>query len=96
MGSLGSAYFIGWVMSSLLIPYYSDRYGRKLVVFSSTIIASISSLGLIFSRSLMTSCILLFVNGFTASGVFVVSFCYNMEMLTPHWQPIMGTLDLFI
>ena len=65
-------------------------------MFSSTIIASITSLGLILSRSLLTSCVLLFVNGFTASGVFVVSFCYNMEMLTPKWQPIMGTIDLFI
>lgn len=52
MGSLGSAFFMGWVVSSLILPAYSDKYGRKIVVFLSTFIAALSTIGLLFSNSL--------------------------------------------
>ena len=83
MGSLGSSFFLGWVITSIILTRYSDKYGRKNVVFFSTVVATIATIGLVFSKSLTTSCILLFIIGLMASGVFMVSNTYNMEMLTP-------------
>jgi MFS family permease len=85
MGTLGSAYFVGWMVSSLIVPWFSDNYGRRYVVFVSCLIATLVGIGLIISTSFLFSCLLLFVSGLSASGCYIVSWCYNMEMLHPKW-----------
>ena len=85
MGAMGSCFFLGWTISSLLVSGYSDLHGRKNTVLVSLIVWTLGTIGLILSKSLLLTCIVLVVMGFAASGALVVSWCYSMELLTPEW-----------
>ena len=93
IGALGSSFFFGWMISALIIPRYADIYGRKNVVFATSSTSILVSLGLIFSRSLIFTCFVLFVLGLLVSGNFGVSYVYNIEFFTPEWKSTVGTLN---
>lgn len=56
--------------------------------------ALLATIGLLFSKSLTISCILLFIFGFNASGVYMVSGTFNSEMLTPDWRKTMNIINM--
>lgn len=81
------------MISALIIPRYADIHGRKNVVFATSSASILVSLGLIFSRSLIFTCFVLFVLGLLVSGNFGVSYVYNLEFFPPEWKSTVGTLD---
>ena len=49
IGLIGSMYFVGIVISTVIAPPLADNYGRKYVVFGSNIVRFLGLLGLLMS-----------------------------------------------
>ena len=96
IGLLGSSFFAGWVISSTYIPNYSDRRGRKNVVFVCSVLGILVSLAIVASRSLSLTCGILFVMGVLTSGSASVGYVYMLEFFTSEWQTTFGTLDSIV
>ena len=94
-GILGSMYFFGFCISSLVASRLADIYGRRLVTLVNTTIQVITQCALIFSTSFKLSAALLFVLGLCASGRLAVSYAYMLEFLTERnsklFGPVMST-----
>lgn len=88
---MGSSFFFGWMISALIIPRYADIKGRKNVVFATSSISVLVSFGLMFSSSLVFTCLVLFVLGLLVSGNFGVSYVFNLEFFPPEWKSTVGT-----
>ncbi len=85
IGGIASAFYFGWMISSLILPTYSDRYGRRLVVLCCCVVSLICYIGLMICEQLIVAYVLLGTLGFAASGMFVISWIYTMELLVPEW-----------
>jgi len=85
IGMLGSAAFLGWSLTTLIIPPISDKYGRRSVYLSSVIVTAVAlAIGLYFSRSLYVTIAMMFLAGAATSGRNSVGFIYCCEFLQPH------------
>ncbi len=73
------------MVSSLVIPNYADKKGRKNIVFITSTFAMFVSLGLIFSRSLIFTYFVMFILGLLVPGNFGVAYVMNMEFFPPEW-----------
>lgn len=65
IGMLGSAYFAGWMLGSIIMSRIGDLYGRKLPFYTSLIISAIAYLWTLVTQSLHVQIFLLFVIGLT-------------------------------
>ena len=50
MGSLGSAFFVGWTVAALIVPGMADFYGRKPIWITSMFVQGPTILGLMNSN----------------------------------------------
>jgi MFS family permease len=73
---IGSAYFIGWAASLLIMPSLADYYGRKHIYRMSVIIymADITMLYFVTTAGQMIA--VFFVNGFMTTGRLSIGFIY--------------------
>ena len=65
IGMLGSAYFAGWRLGSILMSRIGDLYGRKLPFYTSLLTSVIAYLWSLVTQSLHVQIFLLFVMGST-------------------------------
>ena len=65
IGMLGSAYFAGWMLGSILMSRIGDLYGRKLPFYTSLLTSVIAYLWSLVTQSLNVQIFLLFVMGST-------------------------------
>jgi len=79
---LGSAFFIGWALFSLVSPPLADKYGRKPVLVINTVAALSFGTGILLSSSIDLTIGLLFCLGCTVPGFMSVGFLYAQEMMT--------------
>ena len=92
IGSLGSAFFIGWTISSVLLPKLADQIGRKPVLLATYVILIPISIAVLVSKSLTFTIIMLFFLGMTASGTCTIVFVFTIEAIVPDWRPTAGSL----
>jgi MFS family permease len=91
IGMIGSIFFKGFVLSTLIVPPLADRFGRKWFLVGSVFVGGVLSIvGLIFSHSLAFTYSMMFVAGFCTSGRFLVNFVYAAEFMTERWRIILG------
>ena len=76
-----SAFFIGWIFGALFLGWYSDRYGRKTVLFPSTGILIIAGFILPFLPSINLFIICRFIIGFFQPGTCVQAFILLLEVV---------------
>lgn len=87
IGSTGSAFFLGWACTILIIPRLSDKYGRKWIYLLSIILTMVMMLLMIYvSRSLNETIVYLFIAGGAASGRTTIGFVYCSEFFAPRWR----------
>lgn len=91
LGLLGSMYFAGWASTILIIPFLSDKHGRRWYFTGSMFLTTGAMLGLYLSKSLALSTAMFFLAGMANSGRIMVGFIYANEFLVPKWQIIFGT-----
>lgn len=88
--------FIGWTLTTLILPPIADKIGRKWITFGSILTLSICLTALLFSRSLSFTIALMFVCGMCSAGRATVGFVYGNEFLTKYWRNVFSTLFVFI
>jgi MFS family permease len=49
IGMLGSAYFAGWMLGSIIVSRIGDLYGRKLPFYISLVISSFAYIWTLFT-----------------------------------------------
>ena len=92
IGLLGTMIFLGWMVSSMIVPGLSDIYGRKKF-FVFFLIAQILSIFALNSSSTLSQALLsLFCFGFSGVGRSPLAYIYMQEMLTPAYQKVAGPI----
>ncbi|XP_037543220.1 solute carrier family 22 member 5 [Nematolebias whitei] len=76
-----SFFFCGVLAGSFISGQFSDRYGRKIVLFISIALQHITSFILIFSPNWTAFCILYFLLGLEQIATYVVAFVLGTEIL---------------
>ena len=77
----GSIYFIGWVVSSFILPTMADKFGRKPIVLTGSLLLSCTLLVMLWSTSRVVTEAMLFFSGFGHVGNCVVGYAYMSENL---------------
>jgi MFS family permease len=65
IGMLGSAYFAGWMLGSIIMSRIGDLYGRKLPFYTSVLASALAYLWSLVTQSLQIQIFLLFIIGLT-------------------------------
>ena len=81
VGLLGSMFFIGWALASLIIPRIADIYGRKNTFTASLIVQAPAIITIMLSHNIQLTMIALFIMGACASGRVSVGFQYVFELV---------------
>ena len=92
IGMLGSAYFVGFAISSAFTPKLSDMYGRKWPYLTCVIIQTVSYVFIIASKSLDLTIGLFVIVGLCAAGRVAIGANYVCEFLPDNKQPLIMTL----
>jgi len=82
IGMLGSAYFIGCCIFSIVSPPMADQYGRKKIILLSYCTFLITVVAILFSRSIDLTIVLMFCAGCCLPGMLNVGYVYAYELLS--------------
>eukprot|EP00347_Sterkiella_histriomuscorum_P000203 403376785 len=93
---IGSVFFAGWTLFCLIMPRFSDLYGRKIVYQISMFGILITSLLLTFSSNLTQIVILTFIMGCFQVGRSALAFLYQQELMPKKFKTISGTVNYVI
>lgn len=80
-GSLGSIYFIGYVLTLLWLPRLADVHGRKVLFTWGTFAQAILFTILMFTRQFYVMLVTIFAFGLLASIRQVTGFIYFLELM---------------
>ena len=86
VGFISSAYFIGWGLTLLWLPLLADKYGRRRIFISGTIIDLCFYSGIMITQRLNVMIWLSFFEGLAASCTQTVGYVYVMELLPARRQ----------
>lgn len=87
--------FVGWTLTTLILPPMADKVGRKWITFCCILVLAASMTVTMFSKSLTLTISMMFICGMCAAGRASVGFVYGNEFLTPKWRDIFSTLFVF-
>lgn len=91
IGWIGSGYFVGWVCTILIVPWVSDKVGRRWIYAVCVLITFIVTCVMFVTKSIYTVIAMNAIAGAANSGRLTVGFVYANEFLTPKWQVVFGT-----
>ena len=95
IGLTNSMFFIGVIISCLVIPPLADAYGRKVPFLASIGITVLVYLALIFTTNLYVAYVMIFILGLSFAGRMVVGVNYALEFfLTKAQNPALLTFML--
>jgi MFS family permease len=82
---IGSAYFLGMLMSLFIIPRLSDIYGRR-TIFLATIISQLLCQFdlLILASSFSEAIVAMFILGFSTGSRITACYVYIVELIPKH------------
>jgi MFS family permease len=95
IGLLGSSFFAGMTVLVVIVTRLGDVIGRKWPTNVSTVIAIPITVGLLFSKNLTLTIVLLFFFGATCPGREHVPFTYMCELVPERHRQIIGSVLLF-
>ncbi|CAL8365563.1 unnamed protein product [Lota lota] len=87
-----SIFFCGVLTGSCFSGPISDRFGRKIVMFSTIAIQTVSSLSQVLSPSWAIFCALYFVVGMGAISNYVSAFVIGTELFNPTVRTVFSTV----
>ena len=67
-GVLGMAIFLGWMLSSLVLPRLADLYGRKLVFVVNILLQLVALAIIIYAETYTSMLVGLFTHGVCCAG----------------------------
>jgi len=86
IGSIGSAFFVGFAISCSFVPRLADNFGRKKPFFISLLIQLIAYILMFVSRSIYFTIFLFLVVGLASGGRIVVGTMYLNEFIPNKYQ----------
>jgi len=92
LGFLGSTYFMGWTIASLIIPRISDLTGRKWIFVSLMCLNFVSVLVSIFSKNIFLTYTCMFCLGIVAVGRWAIGYIMLLEFVTEGQKKILGSV----
>ena len=92
---LGSVYFIGEVLFTVLVTRLGDVYGRKWVCWICSALSVPIQLGFLLSTNLTFTIALFFLLGACTPGKLHISFVYLTELVPERYRTAVGTVILF-
>lgn len=92
VGFLGSAFFLGWIVTILWVPGMSDRKGRRKFWIAGVAINLILYTMLMTATSLNQMIFVLFSFGMNTSLRVNVGYIYLMELIPAKSQTFVGTV----
>ena len=96
IGFLGAFFFIGFAISSAIIPRIADLYGRKRIYTFAMVVNLVFGIFLYFSKSIHFSIFSFFFIGVSSGGRVVVGTMYINEFLPEKYQSFVIALLLAI
>jgi MFS family permease len=90
LGMLGSFWFAGWIISSLIVPTLADSKGRQNIFLTGIFVNTITITIMIFSRNFWLTGFCLLVNGLTVTSRWAVGYILLLEFLPETTQSLMG------
>ena len=76
---MGSVYFCGVLSTILIVPYLTDKHGRKYSAVISNFLLIFVTIGIIFARDITALYILLFLAGATFAGRVIAGLNWLLE-----------------
>ena len=95
-GSLGSAYFIGYVFTLLWLPRLADVYGRKKIFAYGMAVQSIFYTVLMFTNNFYVMLVTTFCFGLLASIRQVIGFVFFLELMPKNTQTTVACIFTII
>lgn len=96
IGLLGSMYFVGWVISLIIISRLADKMGRRVLFLGSLVAQCITFVAVIFCTSLNLMIALMFISGLITGIRMSLGYVYMMEFCAESNQTVVGTVHLII
>ena len=72
-------YYIGVISTVLVIPWWSDKIGRRWITLVSYFIFLIAIVGILLAHDLITLYVLVFITGTTFAGRAIVAMSWLIE-----------------
>jgi MFS family permease len=95
IGNIGSSFFVGTFIGSILIPRAADVVGRKPMFVLGLVIYIFVIVGLIFASNYYTLMVLLAISGIGEAGRYYVAYVYVIEIFHSKYQSAAG-IAIFI
>ena len=76
---IGSVYYIGIIVTVLIIPWWSDKIGRRWIVITSYYIFILAITGILLAHDLIWLYIFVFITGTTFPGRAIVAISWLLE-----------------
>ena len=93
IGLIGTVFFVGVIVSMLIVPPLADWYGRKIIVLISFFISCAGQTGLLFTNNLYEAYVYQFLIGASFAGRIIVGLSYVLEFnLKKYADPIITAL----
>ena len=94
IGLFGSLYFVGFAINGLYLKQ-SDRFGRKAIIMSGSIMQAIICYTLFFSQNYIVYYVFLFLAGFAVAKN-LATYIYVTESMPEKYQVYVGAYLLAI
>ncbi|XP_061747473.1 solute carrier family 22 member 4-like isoform X1 [Nerophis ophidion] len=89
-------FFLGVLVESFFSGVLSDRFGRKPVLFGTSVIQSVFSLALLASPSWEVFCVLLFCSGLGNISNYLSCYVLGTEILTGNARVVYASIGVFV
>lgn len=90
---VGSGYFLGSLMGTIIFGGVADRWGRKPAFTAACICLAVTSWVGMFATHFATFLVIRVLHGMSCGGFFVVTFVYLTEMFPKSHYSIVGVMD---
>ena len=92
IGLFGSLYFAGYLISSAIMPFFADRYGRKTLIIGGCSIQAACFLLMVLFPNLSLYFVMNFILGTTVTARGMVAYAHMMEWVRGKEGLITGLL----
>mmetsp|Transcript_490 Transcript_490/g.961 ORF Transcript_490/g.961 Transcript_490/m.961 type:complete len:209 (+) Transcript_490:108-734(+) len=93
---IASGYFVGFAISSGIVPFISDRFGRKWPNLVSIMFQTLAYVFIFFTTSLNSTIIFYIVVGLSAGGRASIGTNYSVELVPNSKKTLVATLTLVL
>lgn len=96
IGLIGSIYFLGWVISLIILPRVADNFGRKWIYLGGMVLTVVVYTGVLLSNSVNFLIVLQLFGGIATGIRMSMGYVYMMEFIPTKTQAIVGTVHLIV